>query len=191
MTMGRQLSRSQNVVVSAEYQHTKTSGATSAMQAYLAAWQGAFGQRYSLRASAGIRPYSQAGQAGRIAPAVGLGLTARLRRNDSLALSYERSVEQALGIGTHLTQVVTVGYNLSLVRRLSIDASGGYGRGTYPLDPNRLLLGRTGNLSVRYVLVQGLAASVGSSVYVREGTPGPSGTLYRTEISLSYAKAWR
>src|SRR5260370_953099 len=109
MTMGRQLSRSQNVVVSAEYQHTKTSGATSAMQAYLAAWQGALGQRYSLRASAGIRPYTQAGQPGRIAPAMGLGLTTRLRRNDSLALSYERSVEQALGIGTHLTQVVTVG----------------------------------------------------------------------------------
>jgi hypothetical protein len=187
----RQLSPSQTLGVSVDYGRTITNGTAGVITGYVGTWQRAIGNIGSVTAAAGIREYTLAGATGfRITPAISTGFSSHLRRNDRLSLNYERSVEQALGNGTHLTQLVTATYGLSQ-GRLTIDTYGSYGRGTYPLDPDHQLIGRTGSITIRYVLVQNLAVALGSSVAVRTDAPAPEASLYRTMVTLTYGRAWR
>lgn len=188
----RQLTRSQTFGVTADYQRTVVNGTIATIQGLLGTWKLAAGKDVSVTGAAGIRPYTLPDQAGfRIAPAGSIGFNTHLRSNDTISLHYERSIEQALGIGTHLTQGVAANYGLSLGSRVTIEAGGIYGRGTYPLDPGHLLTGRTASISGRFLLVQNLALAFGSSVYVRTDTPRAPISDYRTAMSLTYGRSWR
>ena len=192
VNMARQLSRSQSVSFTGSYQQTVTSGTTATVLGLLGTWQRAIGKDSTLTATGGVQPYTLPGQSGfGIAPDISVSMNKRIRHSDTLGLRYNRTVEQGLGNGTHLTQEVGGSYNLSLGSRIGLDMSGFYGHGTYPLDPSHVLIGRTANVGFRCVLVQNLALVVGSSIYVRTDTPTPPVTLLRTTMSLSYGQAFR
>jgi hypothetical protein len=192
VNVARQLSRSQTVGVTEEFQRADLSGVTGIMQGLLGTWHQAIGRDVTVTAAAGMRLYTLQGRSGfQRAPGGSFGFTAHLRHDDSLGLRYERFVEQTLGNGTHLSDQVWAGYVLSLSRRLALDASANYGRGIFPLDPSQQLSGQTGTIAVRYTLAQNLAAVLGYARYVRTQTPIPAITGDRVTMSLSFGRKWR
>jgi hypothetical protein len=188
INISRQLSRSQTVGVTTDYQRITGAGESENI-GLLGTWQRPIGKSFTVNAAGGIRPYTLPGQSSfRTAPAGSLGITAHLRRSDTLGLSYDRSVEQGLGNGTLLTQGVAASYGLSLGRRLTLAGSAGYRRGADPVDASHLLVGQNGSTSVRYVVTQNLTASINYSLYQITNSPNPNVSSRRAAVSLTYGR---
>jgi hypothetical protein len=192
VNVARQLSRSQTVGVTEEYQRTATRGGTGVQDSLLGTWQRTIGKNATVTATGGIRLYTLYGGTGfHSAPGGSIAFTARLRHDDSLGLRYERLIEQALGDATHFGDEVWAGYVLSLSNRLAIEASGNYDRGTFPLDPNHQRNAQTGTIATRFTLVRNLAVGVAYGLYTRVDTPTPAVSGYRATMSLIYGQTWR
>jgi hypothetical protein len=201
--LSRQASRSQTFGVDASYQRAVTDGAIptgvgvvliddaiSTVEALNGTWQLALGKRSSLNGSAGFSIYAIPGQDGvQSAPAFAVGFNTTLGRKDNFGVHYDRAIETALGVGTHLTNGVTATYGLSLGSRLALTFEGDYATGTYPFDPDHKLIGRTVVVGLQYTPVTNLVFNLGSSVYLRTDTPNPALIkTYRTMISVTYGK---
>jgi hypothetical protein len=193
VNLSRQVSRSQTLSVSYDYGQQVSEGSTGVVQAVLGIWQMTAGKSVTLSASGGVRPYTLPGESGfRFAPAGAAQLSVRTRANDSLLISYETAVGQALGnTSTYLTRGIITSYRWGLSRKMNVDGSGSYVRGTYPQIADQLLLSRTATIAVGYLVARSLTLAFNSSVYRRDETPGPGPvSAYRAGVSLTYGKTW-
>jgi hypothetical protein len=192
ISVTRQLDRSETLGVTASYSRADATGAGTAENIGLfGTWQRTITKDVTVNAAGGTQQYTLPGQLDfRTSPAGSLGFTAHLRGSNTLGLHYERSIEQNLGNGTLLTQGVVANYGLSLGLRLSLAGGAGYLRGTDPLDSSHLLIGQTGNMSVRYVLMPNLAIVLNYSLYVLTNAPAATASSRRATMSLTYGLKW-
>jgi hypothetical protein len=192
----RQVSPSQTLGITQSYQRMYQDGGAAGVQAYMGTWQASLGRSWSIFASGGIRPYTIPGESGyRISPGASGGIRKTVREGQSVGISYERTMEQAFGegggSGTHLVETVGGNYSLTLSRKLVAEFGASYARGTYPLIPDLLLIGKLANASLGYQIATGLMLSAGSSLYIRQYTPQPAVSRYNITVALSYGTAWR
>jgi hypothetical protein len=193
-SFSREVGAASGVGVSYQYDATTTEGGDSGtIEALLANWRTTFAKKYAWTASAGVRPYTLPGVSGFvISPALATGLSASLGRTQSVALTYDQSVEQAIGpSGTRETKGVSAAYSVSAGSRLNLGVNGNYVRSTYPQDPNRRLAARMGTASARYRLLKNLGLSAFVAYYLQdEGSVSPTSS-YRASLAMAYRTSWR
>jgi hypothetical protein len=189
----RQLTRTQSIGLTANYSRTFTTEGTTQVQSYTATWQTQFGKGWTFHATGGIRPYTIPGVEGwAVSPAVSTGISRGVGENQTVSLSYDRTIEQAFGLDrTHLVQAVAGSYVVTLGRKLSIEASGSYAYGTYPLLPDLKLIGQLGSASATYRFIENLGVFVSGTVYRREYRPEPPAATFRIGAGLTYGLTWR
>jgi hypothetical protein len=195
VNIARRLSRSQTLGVTEEYQRVDAIGG-GISDGLLGTWQQTIGKDVSINGTGGIRLYTLPDRSGfQSAPSGSVGLSARVRHDDTITLHFERFVEQALGNQTHLSDQVWVGYATSLGRRLALNAAGNYGRGIFPLDPGHRRTGQTGSIGAHYLLGRDLFVAVSSGFYKRidtsPATPAPPVTGHTITMALTYRRTWR
>jgi hypothetical protein len=182
------IGRGQSLGISTDYSRTTGAG-TAENIGLLGTWQWSIEKALTVNAAAGVRPYTLPGQSGfQTAPAGSFGLTAHLRRTDTLGLNYDRSVEQGLGNGTLLTQGVAASYGLSAGPRLTLAGSVGYRRGSDPSDSSHSLVGQNGTVSARFVVTSNLTAVLNYSLYEVTNSPNPNVSSRRALASLTYGR---
>jgi hypothetical protein len=188
MNIGRQLSGTQTLGVSVDFQHAVTNGDSASQGGILGNWQRAFGRNWSVFGSGGVRLYTVPGEAGiQAAPGGSAGVVVRARHNDTFSATYDRSttIEQAGGALTHLGDSIGASYG-SHIGRVGINASVYYARSYFPLDPSHKRYGDTENVSAQYLVVKGLDVGVDYGYYHRVDTPTPQISGYTARLFLSY-----
>jgi hypothetical protein len=189
--LDRLVGRSQSVGIN--WGQTIASTITGDIQGLLGTWRGTFGRGVTLNAAGGVRPYKLEGRSGyQFAPALLVGIDARLTPTVTVSGNYERAVEQAYGFsGTHLAHRLLASSTVGVGRRVTVEGSASYGLNTYPLDPNFRLTGTAESLSVAYKIVDNLTVSGLSSLWYRQDSAAPAILATRVGVSLSYGFAWR
>jgi hypothetical protein len=198
VNVGRQLSRSHTVGVSAVGQRALTSGSTQTQGAVLGTWQHAFGKGVSVTASGGLGLFTVPGQSGvQTTPAGSLGVVTRFRGEDTFGIRYDRSttIEVAVDDLTHYGDSVTADYSLILARKVVLKAAGYYARSVFPSDPNRRRDGWNGSMMASYVITPSLNVTAAYGTYERIETAAgggmPSSLTGRTvTASLTYGRKW-
>jgi hypothetical protein len=191
--ISQQISRSQSIGVVANYSRTFGNGISESIAGLSATWQVPIGTKLTVTAAGGAYATTLPGQSAlQIDPTgtIGIGFnsaTHLLFPNDTFGVSLGRALSPELGIGSLLTQGVSATYGVSFGPRLTITGTGSLVSGADALDPNRTLLGRTGSVSVRYLLARGVGVAVAYGVFVRP----PTDSDHYASLSLTYGKAWR
>jgi hypothetical protein len=195
MTLSRQISRPQTLSVTYNYGQTVSAGLTGVVQSVFGTWQLAAGQSVTFSASGGVQPYTLPGESGFLfAPAGAAQLTVKVRTTETLNISYQTAIGQALGnTSTYLSRGVVGSYTWSLGARASVDGSGSYVRGTYPQIPDQILIGRTATANFRYRIAKNLSLATNASIYRRadQGVGLEPTSSYRLGLSVSYGTNWR
>jgi hypothetical protein len=193
LSIVRQINRDNAFGFVQEYQYTRIYGENGAIQALLGTWAGRFGRALSIAAQAGARAYSSESQRGLHAvPGGSVTVAGQLGRRNKLVLKYERTVEQAFGLGrTLLSETVVPLYDLNVVGGLTFHAAGQFVRSADPNDPTFRYTSLIGSAQVRYALVQDLAVVVDYRPQQFRLAPALKVSSYRSGVSLTYGRTWR
>jgi hypothetical protein len=186
------------VGVSGVVQRAFNVASTPTQGSVLGTWQHAIGKGVSVTAAGGFGLFTVPGQSGiQTTPAGSLGIAARLRRDDTFAIRYDRSttIEVAVDDLTHFGDTVSADYGLYVARRVFVTATAFYARSVFPTDPNRRRDGWNGSVSGRYSLTSGLSLTAAYGTYERiETAPDGSGLSSlkgnTATMALTYGLKW-
>jgi hypothetical protein len=187
-----EVGRSQRIGITHEYQRSFVGESDQINQALLGTWQRPIGKDSGLSVGIGVRFYTLPPRGYTATPTGSVSLSTHVRRSDTLALTYEQTVQQVFALGRTLqSHIVTASYGLILTTKLGADFSATYAQSASPLATEAKLIGETGNVSLHYTIVKKLSASGGYAHYLRQDEPAPSVRSYRSYAALTYGLSWR
>jgi hypothetical protein len=194
VTYSKSVGASQTLGATADYQRTFSGELQSDVYGILAVWAFNAGHGWTISASGGVTPYSVATEEGlQLTSSYSAGVTKPIRRNQTIGVTYAKSVGTALGLrdGNSLMQTLSASYGIVLHRNLSASFAGTLTDAADPTQTDRSDLGQVlqGNLSYR--LLTNLSLSIGTSYFARETEPAARTTSTSTYLAISYNTTWR
>jgi hypothetical protein len=195
LSYSHQVGKSQFIGIAGDYQRQMTLGTVTNIQDLLGTWQRPIGKESGVSVAAGVQAFTLPGVSGyRFSPTGSASVHTRVRRNDTLALSYSNTVQQAFGYGRYLeNNNITGSYGLTVSPTFGVDFGYTYGQGSSPLPTAQdlKLIGQTATVNIRYTVMRNLRVTGGYSHFTYIDQPSPTVTSYRLTFGLFYVATWR
>jgi hypothetical protein len=197
-TYTRRLGNTQTLGASVDYSRTFTTGVesdlSSSVYGFMGVWTLSAGRGWMISASAGVRPYSVPEEDGlRMSTALSAGVTKPVRRNQTIGVTYSKSVEQAFGLqeANNLVQAINVNYGLALHRNVTASFGGSLTHAKDPTATDTSQIGQVAQGSIAFRVLPNLSLSLGSSFYGRDDDSAERTTSTTTYLALTYNTNWR
>jgi hypothetical protein len=129
----------------------------------------------------------------RVTSTFSAGVTKPVRRNQTIGVTYSKSVQQAFGLreANNLVQSVNANYGIALHRNVSASFGGTLTQAKDPTATDSSNIGQVVQGSLAWRVLSNLSLSVGSSFYSREVEPTDRITSSTTFLALTYNTSWR
>jgi hypothetical protein len=194
-TYSRLVFNSHTIGVTADYGRTfTTDDLSSDVYAFQGMWAFSVGRGWMISASGGVQPYSVPTEDGlRVTSTFSAGVTKPVRRNQTIGVTYSKSVQQAFGLreANNLVQSVNANYGIALHRNVSASFGGTLTQAKDPTATDSSNIGQVVQGSLAWRVLSNLSLSVGSSFYSREVEPTDRITSSTTFLALTYNTSWR
>jgi hypothetical protein len=193
VTYSRSVGMSHTLGTTADYTRTFSDEFNSDVYGIIGLWAFRVGQGWTISANGGIRPYSSEDGGIEVTSTYSAGVTKPLRRNQTIGVTYGKSVGTALGLreGNSLTETVSVSYVVGLHRNISVSFGGSYVNAKDPENPDNSDVGQVATGNLMYRLLPNLSLSVGTSVYGRKADDEGRTTSTSTYLGIFYNTRWR
>jgi hypothetical protein len=193
LSYSHQIGRAQRIGIAQDFQRSITGDTTETNFATQGTWQRPIGKDSGVILAGGIQPYTLSGVDGfHFAPTTNVSVNTHVRQRDTVALSYARTIEQALGLGhTYESHIVSGSYGLTPSPNLGVDFGVNYARNRDPVAPEAGFSGTTASVSMKYALRPRLSLTGGYNLFSRTVEPGPLVLSSRWLVGLTYGKTWR
>ena len=180
--------RGMTVGVTSDYTRTFTDSFDSSVYGVLGTWTMPVGRGWMVSASGGVRPYSVPGEDSlRLTSTYNGGVTKAVRRNQTIGVTYSKSVQQVFGLreGNNLVQSVSGIYGAALGQKVAISMGGSFTQAEDPISDSSSL-GEVVQGSLSYHVLRNLSLTVGTSVYSRKLDVVGRTNSTQTFIMLAY-----